>query len=207
LCASEEFRSVLVSGEREYFRCEVCDLTFMDPMNHMGPEDEKARYEKHQNSPHDQGYRDFLDRMLSRLILHLTPGASGLDFGCGPGPTVSVMMRERGFSCEDYDPIFHDFPTLLEREYDFVTSTETVEHFHHPAEAFQTLISLVCPGGWIGIMTEILTPGVQFETWYYRLDFTHVSFYSRTTLNWIATHHGLEQDTIGSNVVIYHKPG
>ena len=94
---------------------------------------------------------------------------------------------------------------LLERAYDFVTCTETVEHFRDPSRAFTTLISLVRPGGWIGILTQVLTDEVEFETWYYRLDFTHVSFYSRATLDWIATQHGLELDFRAPNVVLYHK--
>jgi len=49
----------------------------------------------------DPRYRRFLARLAEPLIAHLPKGARGLDFGCGPGPTLSLMLREAGFACAD----------------------------------------------------------------------------------------------------------
>ncbi|MGB2360319.1 MAG: methyltransferase, partial [Porticoccaceae bacterium] len=57
---------------------------------------EKAIYDQHQNSPDDLQYRRFLSRLTEPLLERLGPCSRGLDFGCGPGPTLSVMMAEQG---------------------------------------------------------------------------------------------------------------
>jgi hypothetical protein len=45
---------------RTYFRCSICDLIFAPVSQLLSPQDEKAEYDRHQNSPSDQGYRRFL---------------------------------------------------------------------------------------------------------------------------------------------------
>jgi hypothetical protein len=55
---------------------------------HVGPDEEKARYDRHTNQIHDPGYRAFLSRVLDPLRQQISPPALGLDFGCGPGPAL-----------------------------------------------------------------------------------------------------------------------
>jgi hypothetical protein len=42
------------------------------------------------------------------------------------------MLAEAGHAMALYDPFFRPDPAALERDYDFITCTETAEHFHHP---------------------------------------------------------------------------
>jgi hypothetical protein len=83
------------------------------------------------------------------------PGARGLDFGCGREPTLSVLFEEAGFPCANYDLHYFNDPAVLNTQYDFLTCSETMEHFRNPREEFEKLLSLVKPGGWIGIMTQL----------------------------------------------------
>ncbi|MEI4850515.1 class I SAM-dependent methyltransferase, partial [Klebsiella pneumoniae] len=83
----------------------------------------------------------------------LGPGARGLDFGCGPGPALATMLREAGMDMALFDPFFYPQASVLERQYDFITCTEVVEHLHRPAEVFRQLDRLLAPGGWLGVMT------------------------------------------------------
>ena len=92
----------------------------------------KARYDLHENSPADKGYRNFLCRMFIALEPHLKPGSSGLDFGCGPAPTLSLIFEDSGHSMETYDHFYDKKMTVFDKEYDFITTTEVVEHLHHP---------------------------------------------------------------------------
>lgn len=159
----------------------------------------------HQNNPSDLRYRHFLDRLASPLIAQLPPGAHGIDIGSGPGPTLSVMLQEQGFPTETYDPYFAPNPLVLERTYDFVTSTEAVEHFYHPSKEFVLFDNLLRPGGWLGIMTEMLIDEHPFEKWHYPRDPTHVSFYRARTLQWIADRFGYTVEFPRTNVVLMRK--
>jgi len=48
------------------------------------------------NSPDDPRYRAFLSRLFIPLNERIAPESCGLDFGSGPGPTLSVMFEEQG---------------------------------------------------------------------------------------------------------------
>lgn len=191
---------------RSYFKCPRCELVFADPRSHLSREAELAEYELHENDPGDSRYRAFLDRLAEPLLTRLKPGMHGLDYGCGPGPTLSVMLSERGMVMDDYDPIYVADAHLLQRQYDFVTSTEVVEHFCRPAEAWRQLASLVRPGGWLGIMT-LLAPGdaETFSQWWYKNDPTHVSFYNEATFDWLAEESGFKVETLDDRVLLMQR--
>lgn len=194
-------------SDRDFLRCGTCALTFVPAEQHEDPEDERARYATHQNSPADKGYRDFLDRLLAPLAAHLPPGARGLDFGSGPGPTASVMMRECGFVMRDYDPFFAPNEVPLRETYAFVTCTEVVEHFRRPAEHFKTLDALLEPGGVLGVLTGVLEDDAAFPAWWYHRDATHIAFYRPETLAWIARRFGWTLDRPSRDAAIFVKAG
>ena len=96
-------------------------------------------------------------------------------------------MKKDGFEVFLYDPFFYPDKDVLTKQYDFITCTETVEHFHNPWKEFNTLNTILKPNGWLGVMTSFLTTDVMFENWYYRRDPTHVTFYSEKTFQVIAS--------------------
>lgn len=189
-----------------YFRCETCDLTFLDPAQRPSPEEERAEYALHRNDPDDVRYRAFLQQALDPLLPRLKPEAPGLDFGCGPGPTLSLMLAEAGHPTADYDPVFRSDPAVLIRIYDFITCTEVVEHLHRPAEVFAHLDAMLAPGGFLSVMTERLTPGRDFASWRYRRQPSHVVFYSDRTMTWIAQRFGWRVGLHGPLVALFEKP-
>lgn len=205
LCAASSAAPFAGREGRRYHRCPVCDLVSMDPEDRLDPVAERARYDTHENDPQDEGYRAFLDRLALPLARTLPAGARGLDYGSGPGPTLSLMMTERGFPTRNWDPFFAADPAALEGRYDFITCTETVEHFHHPGEEFKRLDALLLPGGILAVMTGILHPDVDFTTWWYVRDPTHVGFYTPGSLEWIASHHGWRLDVVGPTVIMFRK--
>jgi SAM-dependent methyltransferase len=195
--------------QRRFYRCGECELIFADPDSHLEADEEKAIYDLHRNDPADAGYRAFLARLSEPLRERLTPGMQGLDFGCGPGPTLGPMLREAGMHVCEYDPVYRPDETLLGRQYDFVTCSEVVEHFHAPGEAWPRLARLVRPGGWLGIMTWLVASAdVQtFERWSYKRDPTHVSFYSPATLAWLGRELGFEVWPLDERVVLMRRQG
>ena len=76
-----------------------------------------------------------------------------------------------------FDPYFFADTTPLSMQYDFITCSEAAEHFYRPAEEFKKLVGLLHPGGILGIMTSLWDETIDFATWYYRKDPTHVVFY------------------------------
>ena len=192
--------------ERDYHHCDTCDLIFVPLDFHLDPDAARQRYLTHDNDPDNPDYRRFLSRLWDELRPRLPQGARGLDYGAGPGPALAAMIEEDGFSAALYDPIFHSDESVLARTYDFITCTETVEHFAIPRADFLRLNELLAPGAYLGIMTDILEDIRKFPDWYYHRDPTHVAFYTRRTFRWIGEWLGLELEQPRPRVVLLRKP-
>jgi hypothetical protein len=191
---------------RAYFHCPRCELVSVAPGSHLDQASEKVYYDLHENDPADPGYRRFLGRLAGPLLGRLTVGMSGLDYGCGPGPTLSIMMEEAGMLMEDYDPFYKPDRGALGRSFDFVTCTEVVEHFRRPAEDWLRLMALLRPGGWLGIMTKMVINKERFAVWHYKDDPTHVSFYSPKTFDWLGERFGLTVEKVSPDVILLQTP-
>jgi hypothetical protein len=189
LCASSgEFLRISGPKERQYLVCANCQLIFMDRALLPDPLTEKTRYQAHQNSAQNEGYVRFLNQAISPTLPYLHAKMQGLDYGCGPTPTLSVLLGEHGLSCENYDPYF--FPTLTEKHYDFIFATEVIEHFFHPASEFIRLKALLKPEGMLTLMTEQWHDLKGFSTWHYAKDITHVCFYHANTIAYLCENFG-----------------
>jgi 2-polyprenyl-3-methyl-5-hydroxy-6-metoxy-1,4-benzoquinol methylase len=205
LCLKNNFEHYFHDKFRDYWQCINCQLVFVNPEQYLSLADEKAIYDQHQNSPSDQGYRKFLNKLLVPLTAKLKKATNGLDFGCGPGATVSVMLKEEGFLVSDYDIFYANKPELLEHIYEFITCTEVIEHLHKPYQEINLLSSLLKPRGYLGIMTKRVIDKYMFSTWHYKNDLTHVCFYSVKTFEYIAKHWGYNLQIINSDSVILQK--
>jgi len=194
-------------GDLSYWRCPDCQVRFLDPGQRLAPAAERAYYLLHQNDPDDPGYRRFLAKLADPLLARLAPGSRGLDFGCGPGPALAAMLREAGHAVALYDPFFAPDRAALAETWDFVTCTETAEHFHDPAAEFEQLRRLVRPGGWLALMTCFQTEDARFATWQYRADPTHVVFYREATLRHLATGWGWHCEVPAKDVALMQRPG
>ncbi|GAB2803296.1 class I SAM-dependent methyltransferase [Halomonas shantousis] len=191
--------------QRDYWQCGVCDLVFVPPHQRIGPTEEKAVYDRHENSPEDAGYRRFLGRLFEPLDARLAPRSAGLDFGCGPGPTLSVMFEEAGHAMSLYDPFYAPAPHVLDATYDFITATEVVEHLFVPGETLAKLIDRLHPGGWLGLMTKRVSSREAFADWHYILDPTHVCFFSESTFRFLAHRHDLTVEFPAADVVLMQR--
>ena len=191
---------------KTYWRCPSCHATLLDPADRLGREAERAHYLHHENDPNDSRYRAFLSKLANPLLERLPAGASGLDYGCGPGPALAAMLREAGHEVALYDPFFAPDPSALTARYDFVCCTETAEHFHNPAQEFERLVAMLKPGGWLAIMTCFQTDDARFAAWHYRKDPTHVVFYWAETFTEIASQHGLSCEIPCKDVVLMQAP-
>lgn len=191
---------------RRYFRCLRCAATVLDPRQHPTPEQARAEYDRHQNAVDDPGYRAFFQPLVDRLSPRLPVGAEGLDYGCGPGPALAALLRERGFAVTLYDPLYAPDTEVLRRRYDFITCTEVIEHLPRPAETLRQLRERLRPGGWLGLMTRFQTEDARFAHWHYRRDPTHVVFYRERTLQQLAADGDWHCETWPPNLALLRKP-
>lgn len=188
-----------------YLKCDNCDLIFAHPEERLPPSDEKIRYHLHENDPDDSEYRTFLSQLFTPMNERIESGSKGLDYGSGPGPTLHLMFEEEGHKMKVYDPFFAKYAENLDRKYDFITCTETAEHFYHPGQEFKKLWSLLKPGGILGIMTHLRPLDEPFADWYYIREDTHVALYSRRTFHWLSDHLRAELEIIGDRVILLEK--
>lgn len=207
LCKEPETSFVLSDAIHTYYECPECRIVFADPGGFLKPADEKSRYDTHQNDPGDNGYLKFLNQLAIPVQNHLRTGAVGLDYGSGPGPAMDLLFKKGGWEMENYDPFYDKRPELLSKTYDFITCSETAEHFYHPIREFTNLWSMLRPGGILGIMTLILTETVDFESWHYRRDDTHVVFYRPESFIWLAGLFGAACEIHSDRVILLKKPG
>ncbi len=191
---------------RAYRQCGVCSAVHVPAEHHLSEESEKAEYDKHENNIYDEGYRRFLARMMNPLLDILPAGACGLDFGCGPGPALAAMLEERGFTMSVFDKYYAHDTEAMEVEYDFVCTTEVVEHLQQPFTVIEQLWKLIKPRGVLGVMTKRVQDLEKFKGWHYKNDPTHIVFFHENTFAWIAKKLGADLRIISSDVVLLLKP-
>lgn len=207
LCKSEDIRLYHKDRIREYYTCMLCCLVFVPEKFHVSLEAEKKLYDMHENSADDAGYLKFLSRFSTPFLESLGKGKQlcGLDYGCGEAPALAGLLQRGGHKVHLYDPIYACDDKVLKGTYDFISTTEVVEHFRDPEKDFNMLFRMLKKGGWLGIMTKMVRDQKSFTTWHYIRDMTHVAFYSRETFHYIARHYGADVSFNGNDVIFFRK--
>ena len=210
LCKKVQSSAYASDRNRDYLQCNHCQLVYVPANFYLSPIEEKRQYDFHTNNPGDQRYRKFLSRLFIPLLARLKPGNKGLDFGCGPGPTLSVMFEEEGFNMSIYDLYYADNNSVFENDYDFITATEVIEHLKNPAQEIELLLSRIKTAGYLGLMTKLIIQPViksqlQFKNWHYKNDLTHICFYSQETFLWIAEKYQLNVEFLAADVILLQK--
>lgn len=206
LCYQRDITYFFKDKRRQYLHCNCCELVFADPLTLLSAEEELAQYQLHQNDLNDDGYRRFLSRLASPLLTALPATAvKGLDFGCGPGPLLALMLTEAGHQMAVWDPFFANDPAVLQQQYDFISCSEAIEHFVRPAEEWALWLTMLAPGGILAIMTKRYTSLEAFAQWHYKNDPTHVSFFSKQTFIFLAQRDGFRISFPADDVVLLQR--
>lgn len=205
LCNSESHKEFYTGKKREYLRCTNCQLVFVPKKYILSEKEEKARYDTHENFSDDPGYRNFLQRMATPIKEHVPEYSSGLDFGCGPTPVLANILTELRYNMSTYDIFYNDNKTVFNKQYDFITTTEVIEHLLNPKKEIEKLWSLLKPGGTLGIMTKLVIDADAFSRWHYKNDSTHIRFFSIETFKWLAKQLNAELYFYYNDVMIFKK--
>lgn len=204
LCGNEA-QPFGVVRERDFYECGTCLAVIMDPDCYVDRQDEVYRYETHDNDVDDPRYQNFVSPLVEAVQEDYSPGQTGLDYGSGTGPVAAMLLRDAGYEITTYDPFFERKPAAFLRNYDFILSSEVVEHFHHPAKEFRLLREMLKPGGHLYCMTLRYSEEIDFESWHYAQDETHVIFYREKTAEWIQSAFNFSELKLKERLIILRK--
>jgi SAM-dependent methyltransferase len=190
---------------KDYYKCPTCDGISLNPAHFVSEAQEVSRYKNHQNDVHDVGYQNFVKPIVYGVQNDFNTKHIGLDFGCGTGPVITKLLREKNYTITTYDPFFDNNLNALKTTYNFIVCCEVIEHFHQPLKEFNLLKSLLKPSGKLYCMTHIYSETINFENWYYKNDETHVFFYHQNTFQWILNQVGFSKVTINNRLIIFEN--
>ncbi|QOP45934.1 class I SAM-dependent methyltransferase [Sulfurimonas paralvinellae] len=190
---------------QRYCKCPTCDAVFVVREDLPKEDAEKERYELHDDDTANAGYRKFVSPITSNILKDFTQNDKGLDFGAGRSAIISTVLREHAYDIADYDPYFHNHPELLDRKYDYISSCEVIEHFYNPKKEFELLCEMLREGGKLYLMTDVYDESIDFASWYYKNDPTHVFLYTKKTFEYIKEFYGFRELTIEKRLIIITK--
>jgi len=201
LCGSTPKPFSEVKG-RKFLSCPSCNGILLNPIFFLSPEEEKKRYELHQNDVNDKGYQNFVSPIVEAIHSNYKSNDIGLDFGSGSGPIVKSLLAKIGYTIATYDPFFDPNHDVLRTKYNYIVCCEVMEHFYNPLREFTLLTSLLKKGGTLYCKTGLYQPNIDFDSWWYKNDPTHVFFYTKETLQWIKDKFGFTSLEIYKDLIV-----
>ena len=176
----------------QFYDCNICSALVKDKKFYLSAEEEKIRYEAHNNDVNDVGYQKFTSPITNYILENYLPKHKGLDFGSGTGPVISSELHKKQYSIVQYDPFFAPDKNTLNNKFDYILSCEVFEHFYNPKEEIEMLISKLNKNGVLLIMTLLYNENIDFKSWFYKNDPTHVFIYRKETIEFIARTYNLK---------------
>lgn len=201
LCSSP----LITPKDIHYHVCDTCKALVKDNKQYLTATEEKAHYECHNNDVEDVRYQNFTMPITQYVLENRLPTDKGLDFGSGTGPVISCMLQKKNYDIVPYDPFFAPNQSALKTTYDYIVCCEVWEHFHHPKLEIDRLTALLKPNGLLLIMTLLYDHSIDFKTWYYRRDPTHIFIYTRDTIKYIAEKNGLNILELSDRLIVLKK--
>lgn len=175
-----------------YFQCKKCGFIFKDRHKILPSSDEFACYEGHENSIEDPRYVAFFLKFLTKAVFPFFNGGEALDFGSGPEPVLAQILRKYfRIKVDIYDKYYAPYPVFEEKEYDMILCTEVAEHLDDPQHYFALFSKHLKKEGMLSIMTLIKQQEQDFLSWHYMRETTHISFYTKESLEYLAEKNGL----------------
>ena len=168
---------------------------------------ERERYSLHQNSPNDQGYIQWLERFIQRGILPWYIQGHILDFGSGPEPVLTQLLKKFNPDVYPFDKYFAPrWPENI--KFSLVVLSEVLEHLDDPVEEFRRIGTIAEKGCILTLQTSFLRnfDSKTFSVWWYKDDITHKRFYCASSLLRLGLESGwnlIYQD--GTSIAVYKK--
>lgn len=221
VCANPETHYFVTKNDYSFNQCAACDFIFLNPM----PDQETLNEQYTDDEQHEEPTYNKSSSRLRRAFIKLPrflPYALGkktLDFGCGGGFVAhalsyvakssngidisenAIAYASKRFKRANYSCM--DFTELLQTndKYDFLYSSEVIEHVSNINLYMETLAHLVKPGGFAYITTPDLGhPKVpkDITEWSMLCPPIHVQHFTQKTVRTLFKRYGF-------NVVKFYK--
>ncbi|RRS30274.1 MAG: methyltransferase [Epsilonproteobacteria bacterium (ex Lamellibrachia satsuma)] len=192
-----------------YYHCKSCEYLFKSPECYQSIEEQKERYNLHENDENDEGYQAYFKRFLDFVLPLVDKPKSALDFGCGASSLLAKLLQKEGVECDYYDPNYHPDRLNDSKKYELIVSTEVFEHLHQPRVVFESLLNRLKKGGYLALQTQFHPNDTEtFKKWYYHQDPTHIVFFTAQTFKVLSEKYGCEfVGDNGKNIVLIRKYG
>lgn len=204
LCHENESNIFYTELNKTYYQCSNCELIFLDRNQLCSSRAEKERYQLHNNSELSDGYKNFLYKIINPVLNLVPKEALGLDFGSGPYPMMGKLLKKEGIQVEEYDLYFKPMD-FEDKHFDFIIACEVIEHFRDPKEQFDLIDSILNAKGYLFIQTSLYTKEIDFKSWHYRSDITHISFFTKRSIEFLARNYQYEIHSVNKSVIILNK--
>ncbi|MBN1575706.1 MAG: methyltransferase domain-containing protein [Chitinispirillaceae bacterium] len=161
-------------------------MIFVPNAFHLSLEQERRRYDLHDNTETNTGYVRFLTQVADIVeTVCLSPGRI-LDYGCGRDAVLTTLLRHRGRACDPYDPLYDYAPPAGGARYDAVILCEVIEHCRDVQCSLREIRELLDERGIVVVRTQVYPAVRELSRWWYAHDMTHVNFFSRPALEFAA---------------------
>jgi 2-polyprenyl-3-methyl-5-hydroxy-6-metoxy-1,4-benzoquinol methylase len=161
-------------------------LVFVPREFWLNADEERARYAHHDNSPLNEGYVEYLGQVADAVARLGVDKARVLDFGSGERAVLAKILRQRGFDCVAYDPLYGQGQAALRDRYDVVVLCEVIEHLRDLRAEILSLKQCLGAGGRIVVRTQCYPSVAGVASWWYARDATHLNFFAERTLEFAA---------------------
>jgi hypothetical protein len=187
-----------------FYTCSTCSGIYKNKDDYVDECAEIRRYKEHNNDVNDPRYQKFVSPITNYVLKNFKPHHSGLDFGSGTDPVISKVLTDNNYSVLQFDPFFANNVALLNDTYDYIICCEVLEHFHTPDKEFQLLHTMLVPDGALICMTYLYDEIIDFKSWNYKNDQTHVFIYRKETINFIADNAGFSDFDVSGRLIIFN---
>ncbi len=205
ICKASIEKLTTLKNSRIFYHCDACGFISIDSHSLLSVDEEKARYDKHENSLEDSRYlkllSDFIEIAIKPYVVHKL-----LDYGSGPNPVLAKLLKDCKYDVDIYDPYYAPRDLIKQSQYDLIVSTETFEHFQDPLKEFKLITGLLKSRGYLAIMTSFACSYEDFKAWRYKDDVTHIAFYSRQTFEKLAELFSMEIiHSNDKNIIVFRR--
>jgi 2-polyprenyl-3-methyl-5-hydroxy-6-metoxy-1,4-benzoquinol methylase len=167
-----------VSQRRALVHCRDCGLVSVPEAHWLTVDEERARYVHHDNTATNAAYVRFLGQVADVV----GSGARILDFGSGENQVLARLLRDRGYDCIAYDPLYGMGGDALQDRYDAIVLCEVIEHLRDLRAELARLAECLRPAGSIVVRTQCYPSVAELPTWWYARDATHINFFAPAAL-------------------------
>ncbi len=205
LCGENQIKEYSKDVTRLYHQCLCCTLIFVSRDELITQDEEKKRYDAHENNFEDQGYRFYLENIFSIIQGHVTTDDLGLDFGCGHSRMIQDIAAQKNILIDSFDLFYHPEEKIWNKKYDFIILSEVIEHLRAPIAELQRLKEILNKNGKLFIKTK-LAPKTrnEFDQWFYKRDKTHIQFFTHEAFEKLSENFQFESSVqIGEDLFLF----